>query len=126
MRKGGEKSMRNMRLLRPDDGGAGGGSGEAGDPTTPNPQSDAVVRYRELVASQPGLVPEMVRGETVEEIDASAMEARRAYSEISRRITEQFERAVPPGNPARSSADVGVERLKPESKIALGLKRIGQ
>ncbi|HKP52542.1 MAG TPA: hypothetical protein VJ183_07810 [Chloroflexia bacterium] len=118
--------MRDTRLLRPDDGGTSGGNGATEEPVITNPQADAVVRYRELVASQPGLVPEMVRGETVEEIDASATEARRAYGEISRRVAEQFERAVPPGNPPRSSADMGVETLKPEAKIALGLKRIGQ
>jgi hypothetical protein len=65
----------------------------------------------------------MVRGETVEEIDASAAEARRAYGEISRRVAERYEREVPPGNPARSSMTLGVETLKPEAKIALGLKR---
>lgn len=125
--------MRDMRLFRSDDGGGNGGNGsEALEASpTPNPQSEthnqqleaAVTRYRELVASQPGLVPGMVRGETIEEIDASVTEARRAYEEVSRRVAERYEREVPPGNPARSSADIGVETLKPEAKIALGLQR---
>ena len=125
--------MRDMRLFRPDDGGGNGGSGsEALDAApAPNPQSAihnpqleaAVTRYRELVASQPGLVPGMVRGETLEEIDASVTEARRAYEEVSRHVAGRFEREVPPGNPARSSTDIGVETLKPEAKIALGLQR---
>ena len=92
----------------------------------PNRQIETLLaRYRETVAAQPGLVPGMVRGETVEEIDASASQARQAYAEISRRMAEQFERAVPTGNPPRSSADVGAETLKPEAKIALGLRRVG-
>jgi hypothetical protein len=85
----------------------------------------AVRRYRELVASMPGLVPEMVRGDSIEEIDASAEVARRSYGEITRRITEQYERDIPAGNPARSSGAGAYDNLKPEAKIALGLKRKG-
>jgi hypothetical protein len=86
--------------------------------------ADVVARYRELVASAPDLVPELVRGESVEEIDASAVEARRAYAEISRRVTEQYwvGASVPTGNPARSAQDTYAETLKPEAKIALGLR----
>lgn len=85
----------------------------------------AVRRYRELVASMPGLVPEMVRGDSIEEIDASAEIARRSYGEITRRIAEQYERDIPTGNPARSSGAAAYDNLKPEAKIALGLKRKG-
>lgn len=83
----------------------------------------AVGRYRELVASQPGLVPEIVQGNTIEEIDASAELARQSFNEISKRLTEQYERQVPRGNPARSGNDAMYEGLKPEAKIALGLRR---
>lgn len=85
----------------------------------------AVRRYRELVTAMPGLVPEMVRGDTIEEIDASAELARRSYGEITRRIAEQYERDIPTGNPARSSGTAAYDNLKPEAKIALGLKRKG-
>ena len=85
----------------------------------------AVRRYRELVASMPGLVPEMVQGDTIEQIDASAEIARRSYGEITRRIAEQYEREIPTGNPARSSSTAAYDTLKPEAKIALGLKRKG-
>jgi hypothetical protein len=116
--------MRDTRLFRPDDGSGGSGSESSGNATTSNPQLEAAVtRYRELVASQPGLVPGMVRGQTVEEIDTSVTEARQAYEEVSRRVAERYEREVPPGNPTRSSSDIGVETLKPEAKIALGLQR---
>lgn len=85
----------------------------------------AVRRYREVVASMPGLVPEMVQGSTIEEIDSSAELARRSYGEITRRIAEQYERGIPTGNPARSSSTAAYDNLKPEAKIALGLKRKG-
>jgi len=84
--------------------------------------SAAVTRYRELVASGPGLVAEMVRGDTIEEIEASVEGARKAYDNISRRVAEQIERQLPAGNPARSGSTAGAEWLKPEAKIALGLR----
>ncbi|MDQ3703625.1 MAG: hypothetical protein M3437_00100 [Chloroflexota bacterium] len=101
----------------------GADSGGAGEPN--DALAVAVRRYRELVASIPGLVPEMVRGQTIEEIDASAELARRSYGEITRRIAEQYERDIPTGNPARSSSTAAYDNLKPEAKIALGLKRKG-
>ncbi len=82
----------------------------------------AVARYRELVASAPGLVPEMVQGATVEDVDASAQAARQAYEQISRRIVESFEAQVPAGNPPRSASGGAAAALKPEDKIALGLR----
>ena len=84
--------------------------------------SAVMTRYRDLVASGPNLVAELVRGDTVEEIDASVEAARRAYEEVSRRVTEQVERQLPAGNPARSASTPGAEWLKPEAKIALGLR----
>lgn len=89
--------------------------------------AEAVTRYRELVASAPDIVPEMVRGSTLEEIDASAAEARRAYAEVSRRVAAQHwsDVPVPTGNPARSGSDAYLDTLKPEAKIALALRRNG-
>lgn len=84
--------------------------------------TQAVARYRELVAASPGLVADMVRGNSIEEIDTSADAARRAYSEISRQVAQSYERSVPPGNPARSNTTPGADTLKPEAKIALGLR----
>lgn len=83
--------------------------------------AQAVSRYRDLVASTPGLVPDLVRGNTIEEVDASAEAARQAYDQISRQVGQSHERNVPPANPARSSLAPGAETLKPEAKIALGL-----
>ena len=107
------------------------------DPENPNPTPEeraiaaealaagTVARYRELVAASPGLVPGMVQGATVEEIDASADLSRRAYADISRSVAARYEADVPPGNPARSASTPGVEALPPEAKIALGLQRAG-
>jgi hypothetical protein len=81
----------------------------------------AVARYRDMVAAQPGLVPEMVSGSTIEEVDASARAARQAYEQISRRIAVEYEAHVPAGNPARSGSSAA-EVLRPEDKIALGLR----
>ena len=75
-----------------------------------------------MVAAMPGLVPEMVQGSTIDEVDASAEVARQAYSTISQRIAEAHEAHIPTGNPARSAADIGAASLKPEAKIALGLR----
>ncbi len=82
-----------------------------------------VARYRELVAASPDLVPGMVQGSTVEEIDASAEAARRAYTEISRSVAARYEAEVPPGNPARSGSVPGIDAMPPEAKIALGLQK---
>jgi hypothetical protein len=107
------------------------------EPDNPNPTPEeraaaaeataagAVARYRELVASAPDLVPGMVQGATVEEIDASAEAARRAYAEISRSVAARYEADVLPGNPARSGSAPGADALPPEAKIALGLRKAG-
>lgn len=105
--------------------GAGNGGEPGGVAADAGGEALAAVvqRYRELVAQQPGLVPELVRGGTVEEIDASAEVARQSFNDISKRLTEQYERQVPRGNPARSDNSAMYESLKPEAKIALGLRR---
>ena len=99
--------------------------------TTEEALAAAIARYREVVASAPDLVSGMVRGDTIEEIDASAEAARRAYAGISRRVRESYEQQmremreqirVPTGNPARSSSTPAAEHLRPEAKIALGLR----
>ncbi len=100
--------------------GGAGGAGEGGGNT--DALAKAVQRYRQVVASMPGIVPELVSGETIEAIDASAEVARQAYADISKRISEQYERSIPAGNPPRSAASAAYDALKPEAKIALGLR----
>jgi hypothetical protein len=97
---------------------------EEAEPVSTGGEADVVERYRALAASGADLVPQMVRGATLEEIDASVIEARRAYAAIKGRIEAQYAIAgeVPLGNPARSSAYPYAETLRPEAKIALGLR----
>src|SRR5437763_14846132 len=95
----------------PDEQGDTGSIEDAADSqVAPDPQaqalSHAVERYRQLIASTPGLLPEMVSGETVDEIDASAGASRQAYAATSRRIAESLDAYVPVGNPTRSSAEI--------------------
>ena len=118
--------MRRVSLLSPDSGGTGIPAGEPSQDdrlaAVEAQASATIARYREMVAASPGLVADMVRGDTIEEIDAAAEAARQAYATISRQIALQNEQVVSPGNPARSSSAAGADSLKPEAKIALGLR----
>src|SRR4051794_10869974 len=87
-------------------------SADAVQPQADDPLAHAVDRYRELVASGPGLISEMVQGSTIEEIDSSASAAREAYAQISRRIAMEHEAQVPSGNPSRSY-EAAARNLKP-------------
>jgi hypothetical protein len=115
--------MQRNRFLSPDDEASGSnasvdveaaaGQPEAGADGVSAALAHAVVRYRDLVAATPGLVAEMVRGATIEEIDASVQAARQAYDAVSRHIAEQHEARISSGNPARSSADAAGAALLP-------------
>src|SRR4051794_7443066 len=72
----------------------------------------AVGRYREVMAALPGVVPEMVQGGTIEEIDAAVQRAREAYEAVSRKVAEAQEAHIPVGNPARSAADLAAANLR--------------
>ncbi len=85
----------------------------------------AVARYRDaLLAAEPDLPPDLVQGETLEEVEAAAEAARGAVARIRERLHEreagERPRGFPVGAPAR-----GVERSRPMSaqeKIAAGLQ----
>lgn len=114
------------RFLSPDEQGGDAGpavEAEGAADTQSDELTGAVSAYRNLLASMPGLVPEMVQGGTIAEVDASAEVARQAYTAISQRIAQAHETYVSTGNPSRSSADLAAQALKPEEKIALGLKK---
>ena len=119
--------MRQEQVHLPDGAASGAGGEDAATVEARVVEAEAraaqaVARYRETVAAGSNLIAEMVQGSTLEEIDASAEAARQAYAELSRRIALQQEREVPAGNPARSGSIAGTETLKPEAKIALGLR----
>jgi hypothetical protein len=86
----------------------------------------AVTRYREaLLASEPDLPPDLVRGETLEEIDSAAESARATVERIRERVTSvqgERPRGFPVGAPARGSERVERSRLTAHEKIAVGLQ----
>lgn len=83
----------------------------------------AVARYREAVlAAEPDLPPEMVRGESIEDVDASIVAARTMVARVRERVEARrpSERGFPAGAPARESSALG--RLTARQKIAAGLQ----
>ena len=87
----------------------------------------AVARYREaMLAAEPALPPELVAGDSLDELDASAEAARRAVARIRERLAAEAEdaaaRGFPAGAPPRADGPAA-EGLTPSEKIALGLER---
>lgn len=85
---------------------------------------------RELaIAAHPQAVPELIRGDSVEEIMASIPAAREAYERIAQRVTPADAAAAlaaglpeaAHGSPVRTVA-VDPEVLSPASKIRYGLE----
>ncbi len=85
----------------------------------------AVARYRDaLLAAEPELPPDLVHGETLEDVDASADAARATVARIRERISERAAQERPRGFPVGAPAR-GAERQRPMSaqeKIAVGLQ----
>ncbi len=93
----------------------------------------AVDRYREAaLAAEPELPPELVRGETLEEIEGSLGEARAAVAQIRERLgatpasgsvagTAGGGRGFPVGAPARGGVETGA--MSTAEKIAYGLEQ---
>lgn len=94
------------------------------DPGVESPDVD-LARVRDLVlAAHPDVVPEMVQGETFDELMASVDPARTAYQRIaaeaaSTRTAPKV--AAQPGQRGTSLADM--ESLSPLGKISEGLRR---
>lgn len=85
--------------------------------------SAAVARYREaMLAAEPDLPPEMVRGESIEDVDASIAAARTMVARVRERVEARrpSERGFPAGAPARESGGRG--HLSARQKIAAGLQ----
>lgn len=86
---------------------------------------EAVRRYREVVlAAEPDLPGDLVVGETLGDLDASLVTARRAVAQIRARITDVdgdagAPRAFPVGAPPRRGR--GTSGLSGAAKIAQGL-----
>jgi chromosome segregation ATPase len=83
----------------------------------------AAGKYREvLLAAAPELPEEMVAGESIEEIEASAEQARRTVRQVRERLESQSQVGrVPTGSPPRGAPDFSA--LSPIEKIRAGLSR---
>jgi hypothetical protein len=85
---------------------------------------EALARYRDAVlAAEPDLPPELVRGDSLEELERSLVAARSAVAEIRTRLTEasaSVERGFPVGAPARGRASTA--GLSAAEKIRRGLE----
>lgn len=83
----------------------------------------AVARYRgQLLAQTPEVPEELVKGETVAEVDASLTAAQKLVERVRRQLEAKLSaERVPPGAPARSRPDLSA--LSPKDKIAYALAR---
>jgi len=83
--------------------------------------ANAVDKYRTAVlATAPGVPDELLRGETVEDIDASLEQARRIVLRVKQQLdSDVASRNVPAGAPPRTPPDMSA--LSPTEKIAHAL-----
>jgi len=87
---------------------------------------DAAERYRRrILEAEPWLTPDLVSGETLDEIDAAVERAR----DVAARVRAQLETQagaprVPAGAPPRTGPDLS--HMTPEQKIRHGLSMRGQ
>jgi len=85
--------------------------------------SGAVVKYRAVVlASMPDVPEDLVKGTTIEEIDASLEMARGIVAKVRQRLESEAEaKRVPAGAPQRTPQDLSA--LTPAEKIAYALSK---
>ena len=82
----------------------------------------ALAAYREArLAADPLVPPELVGGETIEEIDASVERARAIVAQVRERVRTEAAREIAPAPRARTPVDPAT--LSPREKIAHGLSR---
>jgi hypothetical protein len=81
----------------------------------------AISRYREaLLAAEPELPADLMRGESIEEVDAAAESARRAVTRIRERLVMEHPRPFPVGAPARDAGHRAP--MSAQQKIVAGLQ----
>ena len=88
--------------------------------------TDAAHRYRELLlATSPEVPAELVKGETLEEIEVSFQSAREVVDRVRRQLESQVNNErVPAGAPPRTSPDLS--GLSPAEKITYALSHQSQ
>ena len=85
--------------------------------------SGAVAKYRAaLLATAPEVPAELVKGESIDEIDASLEQARGIVSKVRQQLEADAEaNKVPTGAPERTPQDLSA--LSPAEKIAYALRK---
>ena len=85
--------------------------------------SGAVAKYRAaLLATAPEIPAELVKGESIDEIDASLEQARGIVSKVRQQLESEAEaNKVPTGAPERTPQDLSA--LSPAEKIAYALRK---
>jgi hypothetical protein len=73
-------------------------------PPAPNPEPQALAAYSALLRAQPDLIPELIGGATLAEVEASAKQARAAYTAVRERVLRAAQGPVPPGQAGASAA----------------------
>ena len=86
--------------------------------------SGAVAKYRAAVlAAAPGIPAELVKGDSIAEIDASLEQARGIVSRVRQQLESEADaNKVPAGAPERTPQDLSA--LSPAEKIAYALRKI--
>lgn len=81
----------------------------------------AVAKYRALaLASSPDIPEELVQGDTVEEVEASLLQARQIVERVKHQLeVQRTKERVPAGTPLRTG--VNLSALPPREKIAYAL-----
>ena len=102
--------------------------GETQPPGAAEQLRRVVERYREaLIAANPDVVPELVRGADVEEVDRSLVGAKVVYARVREAARAELAASPAPTNPARRNVPpAGIEAAGPLAKIAWGLREAGR
>jgi cell division septum initiation protein DivIVA len=86
--------------------------------------SEAVAAYREMAGQvNPGLVAEMIKGETINEIDSSLKSAKELVEKVRQEMeAESAGVRVPAGAPQRSAPDLSALTAREKIKMGVGEK----
>lgn len=103
---------------------AAAGPEGTGDPAPQTEGSeDGTATLRDVIArAYPDAVPEMISGETVDEMLASVPTAREAYRQVAETVRAGQPDPVPAGGGVRTP-DANLDAMSPELKIREALRR---
>lgn len=99
---------------------ATGGERGSAEPGDGEAEALAALRAR-LLASEPAIPPELVSGDTVEELEASFRGAVALLARVRETVAAEYPPAIGGGAPGRATAEPGT----PFERIREGLARLG-